>query len=401
MTKLNFAFATLLVGGAFAAGSFSACSKDNAAPTEESATKADGTCVTGAYQRMGVCACQEGMPNVCNQMCTDRQVDPANCGTCNHACDATSTCQAGTCGAAPTVVMPAVAGCTGMTIATNNGGIFYTDEAHNSVSKVGGSALSTAEMGPTWLQSFGANLYWYNKGSKTIRMIPAAGGTAMTIYTAPTTTTTGVGGFLVTADAIYVSVDTTVVKLPAAGGGAGTVIVSEDHGGIPGALALNGTTNIVYPTTLNGDVDAAKLMPAVTPASCGKEDAMMNVIMTDCPRLARSQGELFTTWVASIGGKAFWIDGQNLKMETINGSDQTFDTVTMTMGGSITAAVASTDTIYFASGGDENLIEKTPLVKDSIATPIARGQKAAQSMALDASKVYWATSDCSIGSTAR
>ena len=57
---------------------------------------------------------------------------------------------------------------------------------------------------------------------------------------------------------IYISLGTQVLKAPVAGG-ASSVVANEVKDGLPAALALNGTTNIVYPTTFNGDVDAPLL----------------------------------------------------------------------------------------------------------------------------------------------
>jgi hypothetical protein len=432
MTKLNLSLGILLIGTALVAGNFVACSSNSAnsagsagtnggagtqgqagsmagttgAGGANSATKPDGTCVPGAYKRMGVCACQDGQPDVCPTVgCIDKTTDPANCGTCGMACGKTSTCNKGTCGAAPTVVLMPVAGCMGMTIAANAGVVYYTDAAHNTVNKVGAAApLAMNEMGATWLAMQGNDLYWYNAGTKTVRKLAGAMGTAADVYKSATD---AVGGFLSDGTSVYISVGLNVIKVSATtpGGGTPVTVAQEMHGGIPGALGLNGTTNIVYPTGLNGDVDAAIL--GTMPASCGVEDAMGNVIMTTCPRLARSQGELNDNFIAVVGGKAFWLDGVNVKSEMIpaaGAASQTFDTVAMA-DATITAAVATTDTIYFTSVDPgapmDSVILKTPLAANSTAIKMVRGQNSPQAIAVDASKVYWANADCSIGSTAK
>jgi hypothetical protein len=341
--------------------------------------------------------------------CNDNKIDPANCGACGTACGPTSVCNAGTCGPAPTVVTPAITGCVALTLAVNGTSVYYADEGHGTISTTGTAApIVMGEMAPTWLASQGANLYWYNKTTKTIRKAAAAGGAAADVY--HNTATMGVdggaipdiGGFLVTPDgaSMYVALGTDVLKISTAtaGGGTPTTVVKEVHGGIPGAMALNGTTNLVFPTDLNGDVDAALL--AAPPAICGMEDANGDVIMTTCPRLARSQGELFKGWVAVIAGRAYWADGPNLKSEMIGTTAGVFDAVS-TAGTSITALAASADTIYFSEDG---VVEKAPAAVNTTQAPpilIARGQMAPTSMALDATKVYWATKDCAISSAAK
>jgi hypothetical protein len=440
MNKLNLSLGILLIGTAFTAGNFIACSSNSGGGgtpgtagtsaagtsgggtngaagtsgggsggscTAMGATKADCTCVAGAYKRMGVCACQDGMPDICPTVgCTDKKLDAANCGACGMACPATATCNNGACGAAPAMALAPVAGCTGLSIAADASGVYYADAAHNSISKVGGAAaLAMNEMGATWLAINGTNLYWYNKGTKTVRKMPQAGGTPADVYKSATD---DLGGFVVTADgmSVYISAGMAVIKVSAtvAGGGTPVTIANEVHGGIPEFLALNGTSNVVFPTGLNGDVDAPLI--AATASTCGMEDPANpgNAIMTTCARLARSQGELFPFFVAVIGGHAYWVDGPNVKGEMIGAMGTTFDSIAQADNG-ITAAVASTDTIYFASTDQQDaknaVILKTPLAPNSTPIKLARAQNAPNSMALDATKVYWATADCGIFSIAK
>ncbi len=375
------------------------------------ATKPDGSCVAMAYKHpanTGVCICQSDTPDVCDTVgCTDEMTDVANCGACGTACMATAVCNDGTCGASPTVLQAAISGCAGLTIAVLGGAVYYTDEAHNTVNKVGATApIATDEMGATSLAVQGTNLFWYDKGTKKIRMVAAPGGTPTDVYanTAVASATDGgvapdINGFLVTSDgaSIYISLGFDVIKAPVAGGTA-TIVAKEVEGGLPTSLALNGTTNIVYPAPFNGDVDAPLL--SAMPAICGMKDANDNAIETTCPRLARSQGTLLPSFVAVVSGSAYWVDGLNLDSEMIanmGGQPNTIGVATA----SITAAAAGTDTIYFAEDG---LIEKRPAAFDmSNTTPIlvARGQMAATSMTLDAMNLYWATKDCSIASIAR
>jgi hypothetical protein len=452
MTKRNLSLGIALLGAVFLAGSFVACSsKDNTPPatggagsggagasgqgnagqggmsggsaagsggtcTMNDATKPDCSCVTGAYKRPTVCMCQDGLPNVCPTVgCVNLMLDPDNCGMCAKKCSMVSTCNGGVCGADPTASLAAIAGCNAdqmspMTLAVAGGSVYYADMTHGKIFKLGADTTpviggTTPEMMPTWLTGSGTNLFWYAKGAKSIRMAPAAGGTVVNVYTnnmpmgdaaAPPT----IGGFAVTSDGmtVYIAVGMQVIAVKADGTTTTpTVVASEVHGGVPGAIAISGTT-IVFPTALNSDVDAPPVVAGMT-AICGMEDAMGNDIMTTCPRLARSQGSLFLNAIFAINNKAFWFDGPNVKSEALGSTNQTFDGVTMSVSSPITAGTATADAIYFAES--DGFISKTALAKDSVAVQLARGQKAPTSIVVDATKVYWANTDCSIGSVAK
>ena len=453
MTKLNLSLGILLIGSAIFAGNFTACSKaatggttgtagtsggaagtgaagmaaagtsgtagqdagTDAAPctTSMAATKSDGTCVLNSYKQKGcsLCACQTGTPDVCGNSCTDMQTDNANCGTCGNACAATASCNAGVCGAAPSMVLAPITGCTataGISIATSGTTVYYADAANGVVSAVGAAApISSAEMGATWIATQGTNVLWYNKTTKAIRM--SAGGTA-----APTTlysnTGTGIpntiGGFVSDGTTLYVSLGITIIKMPVAGGASSVVMTEANLQGQPQALAINGTLGLVSPMLLSGDVDAPKLMPATSPAVCGTPDPNMtdNVIMTDCVRLARSQGELFDSAIFVVAGTAYWVDGPNISSEFV-GTAGVPNTGISTASDTVTAFTVSTDTAYFASGiaATTGVIEKAKLTANPSQSPVqvARGQNAPVSIALDATKVYWANSDCSIWSAAK
>jgi hypothetical protein len=137
------------------------------------------------------------------------------------------------------------------------------------------------------------------------------------------------------------------------------------------------------------------------------DDGNGNTIMTSCPRLARSQGELFTKFVAVFAGHAYFVDGQNLKGELIGPMGTAFDVIASAQTSMITAATAAatTDAIYFAdadpSDPTHGFIEETPLAPNSVATVIARGQNAPIAIAADAKTVFWANADCSIWSQTR
>jgi hypothetical protein len=214
-------------------------------------------------------------------------------------------------------------------------------------------------------------------------------------------------GFLISPDGstIYISLGNQVLKAPVAGG-AVSVVANEVKDGMPAALALNGTTNIVYPSTFNGDIDAPLL--SANPAICGMDDPVNpgNAIQTTCPRLGRSQGELFPNFITVIAGRAYWIDGPNVKGELIGPMGTSFDSIAASQTSKITAAVTNgVDAIYFADAdpNDPNggFVEKTALAPNSTPVLLARAQKAPIAIAVDATRIYWASSDCSIWSQNR
>jgi hypothetical protein len=363
--------------------------------------------------------CPDNAPDVCPIVgCVDKKADPSNCGSCGNKCSATASCYSGACSMTrPTLVLPPVAGCnadgmTPMTLAVSGTAVYYADMTHGTINKLGTQTpVVSGEMSPIWLTASGADLYWYAKGAKSIHKVAAAGGTVVNIYTNNMPSAGGaalppsIGGFAVSADAmnVYISVGTLILQARADGSQATattpTVVASEVHGGIPGAIAVSGN-QIVFPTLLNSDVDAPPIV-AGQAAVCGMEDAQGNVITTTCPRLARSQGELFVTAIFAIGGRAYWFDGPNVKGEALTNPNQTFDSITAA-DNPIVAVAATADTIYFASVDPAMpktaVISKTALTKGSAATQMALAQNSPTSMAVDASRVYWANADCSIAS---
>jgi hypothetical protein len=375
-------------------------------------TLPNGNCVLGAFKENGgVCRCQDIGACVCPGVGC---VDPSdNCGACGVHCGPTSTCNDGVCGPAPVMVSPAIAGCndaplwtpirqiSAMTIAATDA-VYFTDAVHGTVNRAGTvTPLAMNEMGATMIQQVGTNLYWYAYGAKEIRKMATSGGPVTDVYTV--TLTDGgappdVAGFLVTPDGLnlYISLAHQVLEAPVAGG-ASTVVASEVEG-YPGALALDGATYIVYPVPLNGVVDAALL--GTMPALCSAGFAM---ISTTCTRLGPAY-DVFPNFVAVIAGRAYWIENDWVNSELIGPTRTQFDVIA-TAQAAITAAAMTTEAIYFADADPSDpmhgFIEKTALAPSSTPTLLARGQGSPIAIAVDATKVYWATSDCAIWSQPR
>jgi hypothetical protein len=366
-------------------------------------------CIQGAFVHMGACACQPATPDICPTVgCVDKMHDPTNCGACAIACPATSTCNAGTCGPVPTMVSPAIAGCNlGMTMAVPAaGGLYFADAANGTINELGNSTpLATGEMGATMLQANGANLFWYSTGSKKIRSISAAGGTPATVYTNSAMAVDGgmppdVAGFVVTPDGvnIYISLGNQVLEAPLAGVSSTVVVNNVDSA--PGALALNGTTSIVFPACCGVAVIESALLSAM-PATCGP---VPMVDMTTCTRVAIAH-DVLPGFVAVIAGNAYWISEFKVLGAVIGAMSGSFSDIADAQTSQIAAAAATADAIYFADADPTDpthgYIEKTSLAPSSTATPLARGQSSPIAIAVDATKVYWATSDCAIWSLNR
>ena len=58
-------------------------------------------CTGGRTCQGGSCQCTAGTPDVCNNMCVNRQTDSHNCGTCGHICPTGASCVSGTCTCPP------------------------------------------------------------------------------------------------------------------------------------------------------------------------------------------------------------------------------------------------------------------------------------------------------------
>lgn len=358
----------------------------------------DGKCPTNSVKKMdGLCYCQPTTLSQCADGCGDFMTDPDHCGSCTTKCMGEQSCNAAKCGATPTVVVPAAAGCGSMKIAVAGGNIYYTDKMHGTVSSVpvaGGTPkqLAMGQMAPTLLSVTASKLFWLASGSKSIMGAGLDGTGAMAVVPAEAM---DIGGFTVSADgaSLYYSTTTYVYKVPAAGGAKAEV--GHEDSGIPKALAV--TDKFVgYPADINGDVDVMQL--TATPSVCASEDAM-GVVNKDCKRLARSQGTLNFDSIFIIGDNAYWANQTSIYTSSASMPSGFNDTITQASSptaNAITAFTVTADKVYLAD--DSGYLYSAPLMMMATPTPLARGQMAPSSVATDATNVYWANGDCSIKS---
>jgi hypothetical protein len=215
--------------GTMASGGMAASGAENCGPTRYFDTTAKACmCAGNAYMATrdsGTCVCQSDVPTLCTydagQMpeCVDMTTDNNNCGGCGMACPPTVACNNSVCGKPPTQLVPPAAGCMSMRLVYDSG-----------------------------------NIYWADLGHGTIKMIPAAGGTATTLATGQTIAAIQTPGgpllwpngpiatdILVHAGTVYWINAATPISCPTDGGvgctgGMGTTIMSVTAGGTPKAL---------------------------------------------------------------------------------------------------------------------------------------------------------------------
>jgi hypothetical protein len=361
--------------------------------TDTSAT-GDGRCPQGAYAHDdGLCHCQADVPNVCDDVCVDNMTDPDHCGDCATKCGPMQGCNAGHCGATPVTLIPAAAGCGALHLAWAGGTLYWTDRDHGTVkglSTTGGAAttIASGQMTPTLIAASGAALYWLESGAKRITKATLPGGAPTPVAAS----TDAIGGFVVSPDGntIYFSAGKVVNRTSTAGGGAVTEVGSEDSG-IPGALALDGA-NIAFATHVNGDVDVMTIV-AGTPSVCASPGST-TATNTSCARIARSQDTLFYDTMYAINGKAYWAAGDGVQTASELPSDGFNDRIGSAKLGNVGAfAILGTSTVFYS---DDDFLLKAPLMANAPVSVWARAQPMSTSIALDATKVYWATADCAV-----
>jgi hypothetical protein len=381
-------------GGAGAGG--------DAAGSGGAAAGAGGSCGLRAIRDPmdGMCRCQPTTLTMCSDGCHDPMKDPDHCGQCENPCGATSACEMGACTAPPTEVVAAAAGCGGISLAVAGGTLYWASAMTGTIQSQAAAGtpmmVATGQMGPKSLQVHGDALYWLNTGSNEVMSVPLAGGTPAAVVTAAMVTSTeGLGGYTLSADAmtIYFADGVTIYSLPVAGG-TPTEVGHEDSG-IPRAMAVENDL-IVFPADINGDIDVMTIMDG-TPAVCASDDST-TAVNANCARIARSQGALNLDTIFLVGGNAYWVNQQSVQTSSATTPTGFNDTVAT---GSADASKLNAFTLfdgvsYF--GDDKGNVFSAPLMVMATPKKLARGQMDITSFAADATTVYWANGDCSIQS---
>ena len=362
-----------------------------------------GKCVPGALAHPDkLCYCQPTTLTYCSDGCFEPQVDADHCGTCTTKCEATQVCNAGKCGATPTVFVPAQAGCGSMHLAVGGTTLYWTELMSGKVKSVPTAAangtvktISTGKS-PGQIQVSGTTAYWIENDTTNKIMKSVDGATPTVFHTAKvpykdSISDGAINGLTVAADGtVYFAEYKTIYKVAAAGGTASEV--GHEDSGIPHTMSVDGNL-IGYPTDVNGDIDI--MTAGATPAVCASDDST-TAKNANCIRVGRSQGSLNYEAMLLSGGKAYW--GNQSQIQSASSTDAGGTNTTVASGDSaankLPAIAFSNGKAYFID--DTGLISMAPLMASAVVVQVARAQKNATAITADANNVYWAAADCSI-----
>jgi hypothetical protein len=309
-------------------------------------------------------------------------------------------------------VVPDAPGCGALHLASTVDVLYWTDQGHGTVKSLTRTCVQTTiashEVNPGLIIAAGPYLYWVNSTvagamtTSTIRMVYASGGTPSDVVT-EVNATGGIRGLAAVprGTQIFYSAGTNVRAIGIAPSGPAFDVAHEELGGVPTALAISGDM-IAFSTDINGDVDVVTVV-AGTVASCGKRDpndpSGEALLMVNCTRVARSQGELYFGNLVLRNGTVYWSNSGSIVSNPVtpNVAQNNQQITSSSGGGALTTFIGENSTdFYFAEDG---LIEKTPPIVGSTAVNLARGQAAPSSMALTSGGLYWSTG-CAINRTA-
>ncbi len=365
---------------------------------------ADGKCVPGALEHTdGLCYCQPQSLLYCSEGCFDPQNDADHCARCTTACGDTQVCNAGKCGAKPSLVQASAAGCGALHLALAANVLYWTNTVAGSVSRsaIGStvvSKISSTEKAPGLIQGSADSVYWIDHGTNHSLVRSVSGATPQTLYVAPVPYTSAyeagaINGLAVTTDgSVYFSMYKSVYKIT--GGTGAPVEVGHEQSGIPHALYVDESQHsLAYPTDINGDVDVMTL--GTTPAVCAWQESTTPTT-ANCVRAAQGQGGLFLDAVFLSGSNAFWAEYTSIEAaSTVAGDNHNFH---VTSGSSsaarYTAFSFSNGSAYFVD--DTGFVGSSPLLESAVGKGLARDQQGATSIVADTTNAYWATADCSI-----
>jgi hypothetical protein len=369
---------------------------------------------TGFFCKAGTCSCSADVPDVCGSgatgACVNKMSDADNCGACGTKCDPGASCVAGKCNAKPTELTKAD-GCGSMRIAIQGANIYWTEAMTGKVRSMpvaGGAAvdIATGQVSPSAIAVDAKGVYWLAGGDATgggkkimKAALPFVAGAPVELKASTTDT---IFGIAVAADKLYYSLKNDVHQISTDKAVAADIIVGTAVNydppapkieGVPHGVATNGTllawTDVGDRNGVEGDDILAETDPLTDKAGYAE--------------LAQSVGAL--KWdIAADATYAYWIDGQNFVRNKLAATAPVPDLpIMVTDKGDLNTFAINAMNVYGAT--TENKILKHSLMAPTdektvvLPVPIARDQMSPTSVAVDATKVYWATSDCAIRST--
>jgi hypothetical protein len=370
-----------------------------------------------ASDAMGMCACSAEIPDACGAgdaaACVNKKSDPDHCGDCDTKCDAGATCVDSKCTPKPVELLAKGAGCGAMRLAIQGANLYWVEPMTGKVRSMplgGGAAVdvATAQASPSQIAADATGVYWIVDGAAGVgtskvmkKALPLAAGEPDVLATS--TTADKILGIAVHGGKLYYTLVNDVHQIST------DKAVSKD-------IIVGTATNFDPPAKIEGiphGVGANDMMVAWTDVGDRngvegddvlEETDMPLTDMTGYVELAQSVGGLKYD-IAVDATYAYWLDGPRFVHNKLTAVAPVPDAAIMESpkAAEFTTFAINATNVY--AGNADGLILRHSLIPpmegmDPVeAAPIARDQMAPNSVVVDATKVYWATSDCAIRAT--
>jgi hypothetical protein len=205
-----------------------------------------------------------------------------------------------------------------------------------------------------------------------------------------------VNALLVSNGTLFIGRGLTASKVPVTGG-TPTVISKSIEDGSPGAFAFDGT--FLYQTELNHNAVTREKIDGTQSAAI-TDGAVVDLSPT---RISVSRGALVTDAITLSGTSVVWANGPHIETKLTTAAESVTETIVAVTPGfnATTGFVVSNGIVYLGESSDNN-VEKVAFSTTANqsdpphATVIAMHQKDPSQFAVDATNIYWRTSDCNI-----
>jgi hypothetical protein len=301
-------------------------------------------------------------------------------------------------------------------LATDGKNVYWTEKTTGKVRSVavaGGAItdVATAQLSPTQIAVDSTGVYWIVDGDATAgssklvkKTLTAAAADAPTVLVTATGMTK-LPGMTVHKGLVYYSETTNVhqVTLDAQDKVTKDIMVGiavnydegkMEVGGTPVGIAAS-DDHVVWTTPIDRrGVESHTLMP-VTNATDNKPGY---------GKLGKSVGALLESGDVAIDAMyGYWVDGAKVERGPLASTNGIYDVITSSADGDLTALAVAGTKLYASSSSGQILTHSllppaNPSNDDMPPISIARDQKDVSSIATDATKVYWITGACVIGS---